>query len=91
MKTFLLKVHYKDGSPSKFLKGPRAPKDVKYLGYGFTENEAEAWPFPSLKQAQNKARVLYIHMGQGAGNAEDCAFAAQCFMVCEVIEKGGEA
>lgn len=91
MKTFLLKIHFKDGSPSLFLKGPRSPKEVKRLGYGFTNDEAQAWPFPSHKQAENKGRVLYIHMGHGSGDPEECSFAAKCFMVCEVVEKGGAA
>lgn len=70
-----------------FLKGPRNPQDVRKHGYAFTQDESEAWPFPSIKQAKHKERILYIHMGHGAGGGEYNIAFAQTFMVGEIIEK----
>lgn len=89
MSTFLLKFIFADQSPSKFLQGPRSPNEVKRRGYSLTEKEEEAWTFSTRKQAENKARILYIHMGHGAGDAQSCAALAQLHMFIEVIEKGG--
>lgn len=87
MSTFLLKFHFTRGASPKFLKGPPVPKEVRRFGYYFTEKEDEAWPFPSRKQAENKERIIYIHMGKGAGDAKCCTAAARRFLIGEVIER----
>ena len=54
-------------SGSLYLKGPRAPHVVRKLGYSFTDDPTEAWPFPSEKQAQAKGRIVARHMGVDEG------------------------
>ncbi len=49
----------------KYLQGPRPPKLVKKLGYRFTFERSEAWPFDTEKAAANKARIVNAHMGWG--------------------------
>lgn len=48
-----------------FLKGPRSAADVAKLGYAFTWDRDQAWPFPSQKAAAAKARIVNLHMGWG--------------------------
>ena len=50
----------------KYIEGPLTPGQVATLGYGFTSDPAKAWPFPSIAQACNKARIVSTHMGWGA-------------------------
>ena len=50
-----------------YLKGPRSAADVRKLGYAFTEDATEAWPFSTAKQAEQKAKVVARHMGWGDG------------------------
>lgn len=47
----------------KYLQGPRTAKLVARLGYGFTDDSAEAWPFPSEARAAEKLRIVDRHMG----------------------------
>lgn len=47
----------------QYLEGPRDPKKVRRLGYGFTTDPAKAWPFPNENQA--KALIVDRHMGWG--------------------------
>jgi hypothetical protein len=51
----------------QYLKGPRTPAQVKRYGYGFTNNKALAWNFPSQKQAESKARIVARHWQWGKG------------------------
>lgn len=46
-----------------YLAGPRTPDHVRKLGYGFTPEPADAWPFPSAAQAFAKLRIVDRHMG----------------------------
>jgi hypothetical protein len=57
----------KDSLTGRYLEGPRSPAKVKQDGYGFTDDPAKAWPFPTRKQAQRKAAIVDRHMGWGAG------------------------
>lgn len=47
------------------LKGPRSAADVAKLGYAFTWDRDQAWPFPSQKAAAAKSRIVNLHMGWG--------------------------
>lgn len=51
----------------RYLEGPRDPTRVKRDGYGFTTDPAKAWPFPTKKLAEAKARIIDRHMGWGDG------------------------
>lgn len=44
-----------------YLKGPTSPQEVKRLGYAMTREKAEAWPFPNVRQASAKVKVLAKH------------------------------
>ena len=57
----------RDSLAGRYLEGPRDPKKVKRDGYGFTTDPAKAWPFPTKKQAEAKARIIERHMGWGEG------------------------
>ena len=46
-----------------YLEGPSTPADVLKHGYRFTADKSLAWPFPSLAQAEHKARVVNKHIG----------------------------
>lgn len=48
---------------TQYLSGPRAPDHVRKLGYGFTPDLTDAWPFPSAAQAFAKLRIVNKHMG----------------------------
>lgn len=45
-----------------YLKGPRSPADVRKLGYAFTGNAAEAWPFATQGEASRKRHAVAKHM-----------------------------
>ena len=57
----------RDSLAGQYLEGPRDPKKVKRDGYGFTTDPTKAWPFPTKKQAEAKARIIERHMGWGEG------------------------
>jgi hypothetical protein len=48
-----------------YLQGPRTPRCVQRMGYGFTLEQSKAWPFATEKAAANKARIVNAHMGWG--------------------------
>ena len=54
--TFLL------SATGRYLAGPYTPQRVKLAGYGFTDDQVKAWPFPSEAQAKAKARIVARHM-----------------------------
>ena len=58
--TFLL------SATGRYLAGPYTPQRVKLAGYGFTDDQVKAWPFPSEAQAKAKARIVAKHMGWDA-------------------------
>jgi hypothetical protein len=65
---FVVVVGYpRNSMAGKYLEGPRDPKTVKRLGYGFTLDIAMAWPFPTERQAKAKALIVDRHMGWGGG------------------------
>jgi hypothetical protein len=62
--SFVVVVDRQSRQPiGRYLKGPRPPAQVRRDGYGFTSDLAEAWTFPSEKQAAAKARIVDRHMG----------------------------
>jgi hypothetical protein len=65
---FVVVVGYpRNSMAGQYLEGPRDPKTVKKLGYGFTPDIAKAWPFPNERQAKAKALIVDRHMGWGEG------------------------
>lgn len=54
------------GVESKFLAGPRTPKEVAKRGYSFSHDAEDAWLFASRKQADQKAKVVKRHFGEGS-------------------------
>lgn len=51
----------------RFIYGPSTPAQVKREGYHFGTEREKAWPFPSRKQAAQKARIVERHMSQPPG------------------------
>lgn len=47
---------------SLYLRGPRSPADVRRVGYGFTKDIAEAWPFDTPGKASRKRHAVARHM-----------------------------
>lgn len=62
MPTYILICTAASTCPGKYLQGPKPPAHVKKLGYKFDLDRSGAWPFPSEKQAVNKARIICRHM-----------------------------
>lgn len=54
----------------RWLRGPRSPSDVRKLGYSFTDQPEEAWPFATAGEATRKAGVIARHMSSGASVEE---------------------
>jgi hypothetical protein len=50
---------------TQYLHGPRTPRCVQRMGYGFTFEQPHSWPFDTEKAAANKARIVNAHMGWG--------------------------
>lgn len=51
----------------RYIHGPSTPAEVKQRGYHFGAEREKAWPFPTEKQAANKARIVERHMSMPAG------------------------
>lgn len=58
--------------PGQFLKGPRSPADVRKLGYAFTGNAAEAWPFATQGEASRKRHAVAKHMSWPLSKLKIC-------------------
>lgn len=65
MKPFLVNIAESSGwvwARGKYLEGPRDTQTVKRLGYGFTDDEKRAWPFPTWSKGNAKANIVANHM-----------------------------
>lgn len=67
--TFLVKVSDRDGCSKvgRYLQGPRTSEVIKKSGFGFTNDEENAWPFDTLAAARKMAQRVDRHMGWGLG------------------------
>lgn len=69
MTTYIIRVKIASGETlaGRYIEGPSTPAQVKSLGYRFGQDRAKAWPFPSIAQAANKARIVERHMSMPPG------------------------
>lgn len=49
----------------RYLQGPRTPAQVRKLGYGFTYDIRQAWPFATPGAARGKRHAVARHMEAG--------------------------
>lgn len=49
----------------RYLQGPRTPAQVRKLGYAFTYDRRQAWPFTTLNEARRKIKAVARHMEAG--------------------------
>lgn len=60
---YIVHLNGLEDSPEGFLKDPKTSKAVEAQEYSFSAVTAEAWVFPTIKQAEGKAKLLAQHFG----------------------------